>query len=554
MTGGEQLLAEYIGTGSEAAFHQLVEGYVNLVYSVALRLVNGDAHLAEDVTQTVFVDLARMARKLGRGVMLGGWLHRHTCFVALNTMRGERRRQFRERQAVEMNSMEDHSEGNLAAVAPVLDQAINQLGSEDRAAIVLRFYEQKDFRAVGEAMGSSEEAARKRVDRALEKLHSTLSRKGVALSATALAATLTTQAVTAAPAGLALTVSTAVLAAAAAGTGTTLTILNIMSMTKLKITVAAALVAALAVPLAMELQSNSNLRAQNESLQKQLGQITQLSAENQRLSDLLAKASAATVAAPTNGANREVLKLRGEVGRLKAAVSGPKPSPLSSVISDPETRKIIRDQQKMGMGMIYNEFATKAKLEKDQKDKFVNLLADDIMENVDHVGETLREGKSVQEIDQIFTQQEASLQAKMKELLGPEAFTDYQDYTHNLLGRLTADQFKGEITGDKDQKDDKLKQLYETLRGETQAVLREMGLPPDFQTVPILNFRNMASETEAEKNLKMLDDIYDRTAARATSFLSADELKKFTEFRAKAIQNSKAALAVNRKMMAPGNK
>jgi DNA-directed RNA polymerase specialized sigma24 family protein len=87
MTDGQQLLAQYAESGSEVAFRDLVTRYVDLVYSAAIRLVNGDTHLAQDVTQTVFADLARMARKLSREVMLGGWLHRHTCFVASKTMR-----------------------------------------------------------------------------------------------------------------------------------------------------------------------------------------------------------------------------------------------------------------------------------------------------------------------------------------------------------------------------------------------------------------------------------------------------------------------------------
>ncbi|HEU0040124.1 MAG TPA: sigma factor, partial [Verrucomicrobiae bacterium] len=109
MTDGQQLLAQYAESGSETAFRELVTRYVDLVYSAAVRLVNGDTHLAEDVTQTVFADLARLAHALSREVMLGGWLHRHTCFVASKTMRGERRRQARERQAAEMNANEDHS-------------------------------------------------------------------------------------------------------------------------------------------------------------------------------------------------------------------------------------------------------------------------------------------------------------------------------------------------------------------------------------------------------------------------------------------------------------
>src|SRR2546423_5464609 len=170
MAHGEQLLAEFVNNGSEAAFREIVARYVDLVYSAAVRLVNHDSHLAEDVTQTVFADLARMAPGLSAKVLLGGWLHRHTCFVASKARRGERRRQLREKKAAEMNSTEDNHGDELASLAPILDEAINQLGSEDRRAILLRFFEQCDFRAVGEALGSNEEAARKRVSRALDKL------------------------------------------------------------------------------------------------------------------------------------------------------------------------------------------------------------------------------------------------------------------------------------------------------------------------------------------------------------------------------------------------
>src|SRR6266536_3135249 len=146
MTDSQNLLAEYVQTGSDAAFRELVSRYVDLVYSTALRLVEGDTHRAEDVAQTVFVDLARMARRLPKEVMLGGWLHRHTCFVAANAMRGERRRQSRERQAVEMNALQDNPGADFSLIAPILDEAINELGEADRRAILLRFFEQRDFR------------------------------------------------------------------------------------------------------------------------------------------------------------------------------------------------------------------------------------------------------------------------------------------------------------------------------------------------------------------------------------------------------------------------
>jgi len=372
------------------------------------------------------------------------------------------------------------------------------------------------------------------------------------LSATALTATLTSQAVTAAPAGLALSISTAAVASATAGGGTALTLIELMA--KAKIGIAAAVVVAVAIPVAMSVRNNSKLKAENESLRAQAAQIEQLSAENARLAKLAAQGNAAPTPASSNDPSREMLKLRGEVGRLRTEASAPKPSPLSAVISDPETRRMIREQQKMGMGMIYKQFGERLKLPPEKSQKFVDLLADDIMENVDHVGALLRDGKSREEIDQVFTAQEAAMLEKVKALLGPEEFSQYQDYTRNLAGFLTSEQFKGEMSGDKAAKDEKSKQLYDVMQQETRAALGELGLSADFQTLPILNFRNMASEQEAERNLRLLESIYERAATRVPSFLSPDEVKKFDEFRAKAVANSQAALAMNRKMMAPGGR
>ncbi len=220
MTDSQQLLAEYRQNGSDAAFRELVTRYVDLVYSTALRLVEGDTHRAEDVAQTVFVDLARKAQTLPHEVRLGGWLHRDACLVAGHTMRAERRRQSRERQAVEMNVLQNHSDADFSQVAPLLDEAIDELEEADRTAILLRFFEQQDFRAVGQALGSNEDAARMRVTRALEKLHTLLTHRGVTLSAAALGTALATEAVTAAPAGLAGSLAATALATTAAATAT----------------------------------------------------------------------------------------------------------------------------------------------------------------------------------------------------------------------------------------------------------------------------------------------------------------------------------------------
>ena len=277
MTDSQRLLAEYATNGSEPAFRELVSRYLNLVYSTAIRLVGGDAHLAQDAAQTVFVDLARHARTLPRNVMLGGWLHRHTCFVALKMMRGERRRKFREKQAMAMNEEQDYSEANLAQIAPLLDEAINQLGAEDRTAILLRFFERRDLRSVGEALGGSENAAQKRVSRALEELRGLLKNRGVAFSAAALGTVLAGGVVTAAPAGLAVTISRVALTGAAAGTGTTLTLLKLMTATQMKLSIGALVIAGAVTTFVIQHQAQEKLRADNESLRHQ---ITQLQSDN----------------------------------------------------------------------------------------------------------------------------------------------------------------------------------------------------------------------------------------------------------------------------------
>src|SRR6185312_491676 len=229
----------------------------------------------------VFINLAKKGRTLTREVMLGGWLHQNTYHVATKTMRAERRRESREREAMEMNSLQEDDRADLRQISPVLDEAITELGSEDRAAILLRFFEQRDFRSVGEALGSNEDAARMRVSRALEKLHSLLKQRGVTLSIAALGTVLAAGAATAAPAGLAGSVSSIALAGAA-GTGTTLTILKLMANAKLKFGLATLLVAGAASTLVIQHQSQAKLREENQSFRRQ---IAQLSANSESLSN-----------------------------------------------------------------------------------------------------------------------------------------------------------------------------------------------------------------------------------------------------------------------------
>jgi RNA polymerase sigma factor (sigma-70 family) len=316
MTDCQSLLADYARTGSDTAFRELVARYVDFVYSTALRLVEGDRHRAEDVAQTVFVDLARTARTLTGGVKLGGWLHRHTCFVAAKTMRGERRRQSRERQAVEMSVLHNDPDANFALIAPILDESINELGDADRTAILLRFYEEQEFRSVGAALGSTEDAARMRVTRALEKLQELLVRRGVATSATALSVALTAHAIQAAPVGLAVTISTAAaLAGTLTATAATATATKAIAMTTLQKTlVAATLVAAVGTGI-YEARQASNARDLVNTLHQQQ---TALNEQIQQLTRERVDTARQLVALRDDRAVAELLKLRGEVTRLRA--------------------------------------------------------------------------------------------------------------------------------------------------------------------------------------------------------------------------------------------
>jgi RNA polymerase sigma factor (sigma-70 family) len=200
-----QLLADYARTGSEAAFAQLVKRHLGLVHAAARRQVPDDA-LAADVVQAVFLLLARKAGTFGPKSVLAGWLFRTTRFVATRALRAEVRRQRREQEAVAMQEL--HApDPHWNRLAPELDEALAGLAEADRNALLLRFAEGRNHREVGVALGLTEEAAKKRVNRALEKLRWALAGKGVTLTVALLAGLLTDRLSAAPPAGLAASIA-----------------------------------------------------------------------------------------------------------------------------------------------------------------------------------------------------------------------------------------------------------------------------------------------------------------------------------------------------------
>jgi RNA polymerase sigma factor (sigma-70 family) len=235
MTDDAELLRQYAADHSEAAFAELVQRRLDLVYSVALRQVGGDAHLAQDVTQRVFADLARKAAQLAERAVLSGWLYRSAQFAASDVVRSERRRRAREQETDIMRETSSSVTDTVDwdRLRPLLDEAMGELNEEDRDAVALRFFEGRAFAEIGAALRLTEDAARKRVERALGKLHQLLSRRGVTSTTAALGVALTEQAGIAAPAGLAASVVTGALTPVGTGFSAGLSIFRLMSAIKL---------------------------------------------------------------------------------------------------------------------------------------------------------------------------------------------------------------------------------------------------------------------------------------------------------------------------------
>lgn len=245
MTEDIDLLRDYAHNGSEAAFAELVRRRIGLVYSVAFRHTH-DAHLAEDATQTVFADLARKAVALSRHAVLVGWLHRSAHYAAMNLMRTEWSRAGREQEAQLMHEIfaSDQSPAEWEKARPLLDEVLSELDARDRDAILLRFFDGCGFAEVGARLGLNENAARMRVERALDKLQAAFARRRLASTTGVLSTVLAHQALATVPEGLAATITSGALASAAATATPALTFLQAMGTTKMIVGVGGAVLAA----------------------------------------------------------------------------------------------------------------------------------------------------------------------------------------------------------------------------------------------------------------------------------------------------------------------
>ena len=310
-----QLLRRYVFDRAEDAFAELVRRYTNFVYSAALRQV-GSPDAAGEVAHRVFMDLARkagpLAAKMCEKGSLVGWLHRATRYLALNSLREERRREFYQKKVMEKVPPVAETSIDWSTVSPLLDEAMSVLPDCEKEAVLLRYFRELDFRAVGASLGITEGAAQKRVERGVEKLRVALGRRGVTTTASALSFDLSAHAIQTAPAALATVWINAALAGTKANNAAVLTMIKFMSMTKLQVGLCASIVAGLTATLVVQHRSHARFMQEEQGLR---GQLAMLAIDNANLSNRLEHIAASSFL--SDDQEHELLRLRGEVGLLR---------------------------------------------------------------------------------------------------------------------------------------------------------------------------------------------------------------------------------------------
>ncbi len=372
------LLRRYAVDRDEDAFADFVQRHLSLVYSAAVRRLGGDTQRAEDIAQVVFCAVARDARQLSRHPNLTGWLYTATRYAVSDAIRAEKRRRAREKEAHTMNEtlFVNESPTDWTRLRPVLDTTMDELSSADREAVLLRFFQGRPFAEIGAALGLSEDAARKRVDRALDKLGGLLGRRGIGSTSAALAALLASETISAAPATLAASVTGAAMATGGAAAG----IFSLITVSKLQVGIAAVVIAGGAAGLITQQRRITELRASAVSVEQQR---TALAAENVRLAQARAQAGAELATVRTD-AETERGKLRSQIAALeksaadanrRSAVRSPTAAPIAPLGDErnPPPPTTASPQEKEKLHRRYDPFLQKYGLTAAQADRFIDL-------------------------------------------------------------------------------------------------------------------------------------------------------------------------------------
>lgn len=443
MPDDSTLLAAYARDRSEEAFGELVRRHLTLVYSAALRRTGGDAHRAQDVAQIVFTVLAREAAALSRHATLTGWLYATTRNAAIDLLRGERRRQQREQKAHAMEEILSAPEPSTdwQQLRPVLDEAMDELDSRDREAVLLRFFEGQPFAGVAAGLRVSEEAARKRVNRALDKLGVLLARRGITSTSGALAVLLASQAGVAAPVGAAASIATVALAGATAGAAMGIAgagAAGFFIMTTSKAVTGISMAVALAAIGTAVYQANASrandhtavaLRAERDGLRARVA-----------TAEKLAQDSAAKLAAKENepGAQRPGAPASAATpAALPASSLGPA---MDYVLEHPELQPVFVEQQLLRAKLHYDRFFKSSKVTPEQQGQFYQAVEKSLAAELElmaalhthgfELGTPPKDPSAKALYDKLRGEQrtiEQATQAEIKRLLGDDLFAQYKD-------------------------------------------------------------------------------------------------------------------------------
>jgi RNA polymerase sigma factor (sigma-70 family) len=494
-----QLLARFTRQHAEDAFAELVRRHLDLVFSAALRQVRSP-QLAEEVAQSAFTDLARQAHRLAPDTILTAWLYQVTRRTAIDVVRREARRQLREQIACELNAMNTPA-ADWTHMEPLLDEAMHALEETDRTAVLLRYFENKSLREVGQTLGTNEDAARKRVSRAVERLREFFAKRGVTVAESGLGIAISANAVQAAPAGLAATISAA---AALAGTGILTTATAAVAKTIVMTTLQKSLITATLVVIAgagvYEARQAARLRDQVQTLQQQQAplaeQIQQLQRERDEASNKVA-----LLAGENERLNRntgELPKLRAkasaaqaqarEIARLKSTV-GKQPAPLADFLTAIMTNNFARGRSAALKGQQQDALAQIARMKTalsltEDQERAINDIMTKHIQHGSQVTLDMLTGKLTPEQLLAETRENGSEQVEIKALLTPEQLAAYPAYQQAEKTLATDNQAKSDasrIANDfnlsKEQQEQIRSQFHElylrdTTSGQSEAAIK----------------------------------------------------------------------------------
>ena len=533
-----ELLARYARHHAEDAFAEIVRRHLDLVLSAALRQARSP-QLAEEVAQSAFTDLARNAARLRPDTIVSAWLYQVTRRTAIDVVRRESRRQLREQIATEMNDMNATTD-DWTQIEPLLDEAMDALDETDRAAVLLRYFENNSLREVGAKLGASEEAARKRVSRAVDRLREFFARRGVTVGASGLVVVISANAVQAAPAGLAATISTAAaLAGIAVGTTatTTGTATHIIAMTTLqKSIIGAALAAAVGTGIYQAHQA-AKLRTKNQTLQQQQaplnGQIQQLQRERDEATSRLA--SLADENARLNRNPTEVLKLRGQVGTLRNQLQETTNAPrgasgareIANALNTPAMRNSLAQARLAANRKAYAPLIQQMKLTADETEEFFTLLGKDsqklqALSSVALRGE-ISTNAAIQAMKDVKDHSEGELQG----LLGSERYTQYQEFKFNHSAQGTLDSLIN-VLPENSLREDRRQRLFRLFRDNPRGDMEAWW--------------TIASPEAIQNYFQQQSEVDRNILQQAGGFLDSDQLAALASLQTKRIAEQKAAL------------